>query len=99
VAYREAKLNAFRRQGPDALAVVPDGLGVELPGSARRVTFGPGGDMGLDGDTLTWRDEPLIDAGEIRIRGPHNRDNAMAAAAVALARGIAPEAVREALRT
>ena len=36
---------------------------------------------------------------EIDIRGPHNRRNAMAAAAVALARGVAPDAVRAGLRT
>ena len=34
---------------------------------------------------------------EIRLRGPHNRLNAMAAAAVTLARGMAPAAVREGL--
>ena len=34
---------------------------------------------------------------EVRLRGPHNRLNAMAAAAVTLARGMAPAAVREGL--
>jgi hypothetical protein len=36
---------------------------------------------------------------EIRLRGAHNRANAAAAAAIALARGIEPDAVRVALRT
>jgi UDP-N-acetylmuramoylalanine--D-glutamate ligase len=40
-----------------------------------------------------------MDAGEIRLPGAHNRENAMAAAAVALARGIDPEAVRAGLAT
>ena len=38
-------------------------------------------------------------AADIRIRGPHNRANAMAAAAVCLARGVPAEAVREGLET
>lgn len=82
VAYREAKLNAFRRQGPDAVAVAPADMAV--PGAARRVSFGDR--------------EPLPDA-EVGLPGLHNRRNAMAAAAVCLARGIDPDAVREGLRT
>jgi UDP-N-acetylmuramoylalanine--D-glutamate ligase len=37
--------------------------------------------------------------GELRLRGAHNQENAMAAAALALARGLPAEAVREALGT
>jgi UDP-N-acetylmuramoylalanine--D-glutamate ligase len=81
-AYREAKLNAFRRQGPDAVAVAPAGM--ELPGDARRVSF----------DDRS----PLPDA-EVGLPGSHNRRNAMAVAAVCLARGIDPDAVREGLRS
>ena len=48
--YREAKLQAFARQGPDAVAVAPEE--VELPGTARRL--GPadidGWDVGLRGE-------------------------------------------------
>jgi UDP-N-acetylmuramoylalanine--D-glutamate ligase len=40
-----------------------------------------------------------MDVGEIRLPGAHNRENAMAAAAVSLARGIAADAVREGLAT
>ncbi len=49
--------------------------------------------------TLFWRGEPLISASDIRLRGAHNRENAMAAAAVCLARGIDAAAVREGLAT
>jgi UDP-N-acetylmuramoylalanine--D-glutamate ligase len=83
-AYREAKLNAFRRQGPDAVAVAPVDLGVELPGDAHLVTFDDR--------------EPLPDT-EVGLRGLHNRENAMATAAVCLARGIDPDAVRAGLRS
>ncbi|MFL5817158.1 MAG: UDP-N-acetylmuramoyl-L-alanine--D-glutamate ligase [Conexibacter sp.] len=103
VAYREAKLNAFRRQGPEYVAVVPDALGIELPGAARRVTFGDtlGADMSYDAGsgTIRWGGESFMAAEEIRLRGPHNRENAMAAAAVALARGVDPDAVRAGLRS
>lgn len=42
---------------------------------------------------------PLLPTADIRIPGPHNLENAMAAAGAALAFGIAPEAVCETLRT
>jgi UDP-N-acetylmuramoylalanine--D-glutamate ligase len=41
----------------------------------------------------------LLAAGELRLRGRHNLENAMAAAAVCLARGVSEHHVREALRT
>jgi UDP-N-acetylmuramoylalanine--D-glutamate ligase len=40
-----------------------------------------------------------MEVSEIRLPGAHNRENAMAAAAVSLARGIGAEAVREGLAT
>jgi UDP-N-acetylmuramoylalanine--D-glutamate ligase len=57
--------------------------GIDLPGRARRVD--PGG-------------LPLP-ASEIRLRGPHNLENAVAAAAVAQAADLPPGSVAEALRT
>jgi UDP-N-acetylmuramoylalanine--D-glutamate ligase len=47
----------------------------------------------MDGATF-----PLIGTDEIRIPGPHNLENAMAAAGAALAFGIEPEAVADTLR-
>jgi UDP-N-acetylmuramoylalanine--D-glutamate ligase len=58
--------------------------GTHVPGEARRIEFG---------------EHDLEDVELIRLRGPHNRANAMAAAAVAAARGIDRDAIREALRT
>jgi UDP-N-acetylmuramoylalanine--D-glutamate ligase len=68
-------------------------------GAALRITFGPGSDADLReiGGDLQWRGEHLIATEEIGLRGRHNVENAMAAAAVCLARGIGAEAVREAL--
>ncbi|MDP9400130.1 MAG: UDP-N-acetylmuramoyl-L-alanine--D-glutamate ligase [Actinomycetota bacterium] len=91
-AYLAAKLRAFAHQGPGDVAVAPDGL--ELPGRARRVA--PLADR--DG-RLWWDDAPLVAHEAIRLRGVHNRANAAAAAALALARGLRADAVREALAT
>jgi UDP-N-acetylmuramoylalanine--D-glutamate ligase len=98
--YLAAKLRIFAFQGNDDVAVAPAGLAVEdLGGCARRVCFGPGGELDDRAGLLWWDDEPLIAHDEIRLRGAHNRANAAAAAAVALARGIDRDAVRAALRT
>ena len=101
-AYRAAKLRVFANQGNDDVAVAPLRLGVEdLGGCARRVCFGAGPEAELSdrAGRLWWVDEPLLAHDEIRLRGAHNRLNAMAAAAVCLARGVDPDAVREGLRT
>ena len=58
--------------------------GIEVPGKGRRIEFG---------------EHDLEDVEHIRLRGPHNRENAMAAAAVAAARGIDRDAIHTALRT
>src|SRR5207302_3882185 len=92
----------FTGQGNCAVAVAPSDLPVDdLGGCARRVCFGTGPEAELAdrAGQLWWAAEPLLRVQEIRLRGPHNRLNAMAAAAVTLARGIDPDAVREALRT
>jgi UDP-N-acetylmuramoylalanine--D-glutamate ligase len=96
-AYRAAKLEAFARQPPGALAVAPADLVGDLGGQADRVTFGRDGDVEDRDGRLWWRRAPL--ATEIRLRGAHNRENAMAAAAVCLARGLPADAVRQGLAT
>ena len=104
-AYRAAKLKIFANQGNDDIAVAPVGLGVEdLGGCARRICFGrfgahPPPEMAERAGQLWWADEPLIATGELALRGAHNRSNAMAAAAVCLARGVDADAVRDGLRT
>jgi UDP-N-acetylmuramoylalanine--D-glutamate ligase len=101
-AYRAAKLRVFAHQGNDDVAVAPLGLGVEdLGGCARRVCFGDGtqAELADRAGHLWWDDEPLLAVEEIALRGLHNRRNAMAAAAVCLARGVEVEAVRAGLRT
>jgi UDP-N-acetylmuramoylalanine--D-glutamate ligase len=98
-AYVAAKMAAFARQGPADLAVIPDD-GPEVPGAARRLRFGstPAADVHSDGASIWWRGTRVIGAAEIALRGPHNVKNAMAAAAVTLGRGVALDAVADALR-
>jgi UDP-N-acetylmuramoylalanine--D-glutamate ligase len=101
-AYHQAKLNVFARQGNDDIAVAPEGLGVpDLGGCARRVCFGdsPEDELSLRADTLWWDQTPLLRTDELALRGPHNVRNAMAAAAVALARGLPIDAVRAGLKS
>ena len=96
--YREAKLRAFARQPAGAVAVAPPQF--DLPGLARRVTVGGGGsDLAERDGRLLWRERPLMVVSDLRLRGAHNLENAMAAAAAALATDVPEEAVVEALRT
>jgi UDP-N-acetylmuramoylalanine--D-glutamate ligase len=89
--YVAAKLKVFANQDRDDVAVAPADLGLgELPGKARRVLFGP---------RLPPELEPLIGLDELSLPGEHNRQNAIAAAAVCLARGLEHEAIAAGLRT
>ena len=93
-AYRDAKLKVFANQRPEDVAVLPAGFDAEV--TATRVTFG-GGDLEHRDGALWWRGERLMDAASIRLRGAHNLENAMGAAATALACGWPAAAVRDTL--
>jgi UDP-N-acetylmuramoylalanine--D-glutamate ligase len=97
-AYVAAKLALFAHQGPEDLAVLPAD-GPAVPGRAARLTFGddPAADVRHDGEWLWWRGERLLRAADVRLRGAHNRANAMAAAAVTLGRGLPRQGVLDAL--
>jgi len=82
-AYVRAKLRVFENQTEDDVAVLPADLDIAIPGDARQVRW----------------DVTDAEAWKIGLRGRHNAQNAMAAAAVCLARGIDEDAVREGLRT
>jgi UDP-N-acetylmuramoylalanine--D-glutamate ligase len=101
-AYVAAKLRIFAGQGNDDVAVAPVDLEIEdLGGCARRVLFGSGAgaEMSDRAGHLWWDEQPIVRVDEIALPGEHNRQNAMAAAAVCLARGIDPRAVASGLRT
>jgi UDP-N-acetylmuramoylalanine--D-glutamate ligase len=97
--YLAAKLRVFQNQDEDDVAVLPSGFAGQQ-GRARTLRFG-GEDAYLaerDGE-LWWDGARMMAAAELRLRGAHNLENAMAAAAAALARGIGSEHVRAALHT
>jgi UDP-N-acetylmuramoylalanine--D-glutamate ligase len=108
-AYAEAKLRIFQNQTHEDVAVVPetlrglvDGLGVE-PGDWRgeQVVFGRGcaADLREREGELLWRRERLLAVSELSLPGAHNRENAMAAAAACLARGLDAGAVVAGLKS
>jgi UDP-N-acetylmuramoylalanine--D-glutamate ligase len=100
-AYVAAKLRIFINQGNDDVAVAPVDLQVEdLGGCARRVPFGsrPDAELADRAGYLWWDERPLVAVDRIALPGAHNRQNAMAAAAVCLARGIDGEAVATGLQ-
>jgi UDP-N-acetylmuramoylalanine--D-glutamate ligase len=111
-AYRAAKLRIFAHQPEGATAVLWDQCDVDpaaLGGRARELRFGEdtGDAVRLRDGQLWWHadadaDRPealaLVAVEELALRGAHNVQNAMAVAAVCLARGIDVEALRAGLR-
>ncbi len=102
--YVASKLRIFANQGNDDVAVAPVDLEIEdLGGCARRVLFGGAGgsdsELSERAGQLWWDEQPLLAVDEVSLPGAHNRANAMAAAAVCLARGVDPAAVADGLRS
>jgi UDP-N-acetylmuramoylalanine--D-glutamate ligase len=111
-AYRAAKLNVFARQRDGDLAVIAAGVEVDLArlgSGALEVRFGSdsSAQLQLREGRIWWEGniagaaapgQPLVAVTELSLRGSHNVCNAMAAAAVCLARGVDIDAVRAGLR-
>jgi UDP-N-acetylmuramoylalanine--D-glutamate ligase len=105
--YLRAKLRIFANQGNDDVAVFnadePALEGRDLGGCARRIPYCRGADpdcaVSINEDVLFVGSEPLMEVAELSLPGPHNADNAMAAAVAATAMGIDRGSIHEALRT
>src|SRR5262249_17350200 len=109
--YLAAKLRIFATQGNDDFAVyngqTEELRDRDLGGCARRIRFCPAESSAADPDcelslrdgVIFSEDEALIRADELRLLGSHNVENAMAAAAAALASGLPRDAVAEGLRS
>jgi len=96
-AYRGAKERIFANQTTEDWAVTPADLVPSGPGAW--AGFGRGGDAEVVDGEIHFRGEALMPVDDLRIRGAHNLDNALAATAAALAGGdVAPAAVATALR-
>ncbi|HEU4723879.1 MAG TPA: UDP-N-acetylmuramoyl-L-alanine--D-glutamate ligase [Candidatus Eisenbacteria bacterium] len=108
--YAALKGRLFEQQGEEDFRVQPLGdariTALLRPMRSRPLWFGfadPTGDgVWLDGDSLRWRfggsHGTLLRRDEVALPGPHNTENVCAAAAAAIAVGIAPSAVAKALR-
>jgi UDP-N-acetylmuramoylalanine--D-glutamate ligase len=107
--YAEAKRALFRRMGPEAVAVLnaDDAWTLEVPGSARhrlfsrvrRVDDGCWADLkGARGRVVETvpghKPLELFQASDVPLAGVQNLENAMAAALLARAVGVEPEAIR-----
>ncbi len=100
--YRDAKLRLFAAQAPGDLAILPAGLEATGAAPSRRTYDGPAGR-----DAAAWAEGGLHVSGlgrvagwdEIALRGRHNRQNAMAAAALAAHAGLGAEALATGLRS
>ncbi len=109
--YIAAKCRIFENQTEDDFAVLnyddPIVRGMKDMTKARKIWFSLESEV-LNGvfmrqDKMIWRhdgcDTELICAGELKIPGAHNIQNALCAAGLALCMGIEPETVRGVLRT
>ncbi|MGN6373464.1 MAG: UDP-N-acetylmuramoyl-L-alanine--D-glutamate ligase [Solirubrobacteraceae bacterium] len=99
--YTAAKLEIFARQSAEQLAVLPADMPLEgAGGHARRIRFGlhESAELHQREGELWWQGRRLMGVSEVRLRGAHTLQTAMAAAAVCLARGLDPVAVLDALR-
>jgi UDP-N-acetylmuramoylalanine--D-glutamate ligase len=102
--YARAKGNAFVRQTPEDLAIVPVGDAVCLAqaarGQGRVVSFGPGGSVDVTADAIVDRStgEHYARRG-IALVGGHNATNVAAAIAAVRPFGVAPRTIRRVLET
>ncbi|MBJ7342915.1 MAG: UDP-N-acetylmuramoyl-L-alanine--D-glutamate ligase, partial [Solirubrobacteraceae bacterium] len=102
-SYRRAKLELFAFQDEDDYAVGRAAMLKLAGGGARRVTVDLSGDdaaeIELRDGLICWNGTALLAASEVRLRGAHNLENALCAAAAALSAGIPGEAVVSALKS
>ncbi len=100
--YAAAKARIWAQQGPGDVAVVPVADPTIEPYArnirSKIVTFGAGGDVGIDGAWLVAHGQRVVAIEDLVRQRPHDLANASAAAAVALAMGADPSMVAEELR-
>jgi UDP-N-acetylmuramoylalanine--D-glutamate ligase len=101
--YARAKGNAFVRQTPDDVAVIPAGdelcLRQAERGHARIVTFGPGGDIDVTADAVVDRASgERFERSAFALAGGHNALNVAAAVACVRPFAIPAGTIRSVLR-
>jgi len=102
-SYRRAKLELFAFQDQDDFAVGPEAMLELTGGGAQRVSVSAdaqhSAELELRDGLICWKGAALLAASEVRLRGAHNLENALCAAAAALSAGIEGEAVIAALKS
>ena len=102
-SYRRAKLELFAFQDQDDFAVGPEAMLELAGGGAQRVSVSAdaqhSAELELRDGLICWKGAALLAASEVRLRGAHNLENALCAAAAALSAGIEGEAVIAALKS
>jgi UDP-N-acetylmuramoylalanine--D-glutamate ligase len=103
-SYAAAKAKLWANAGPHDAAVAnaedPVVLEAARASRARLVTFGlAAGDWRVAGEQLVGPDGPVVAVAELARDLPHDRANALAAAATATAAGATPDAVASVLRS
>ncbi len=102
-SYRRAKLELFAFQDQDDFAVGPEAMLELTGGGAQRVSVSAdaqhSAELELRDGLICWQGTALLAASEVRLRGAHNLENALCAAAAALSLGIDGEAVTAALKS
>lgn len=102
-AYVAAKKRIFRFQRPgDALILnAADALAAECAAQApgEVVRFGDDGQARAEGGWVVWRGRRVLPVNDIRLPGAHNRENVLAAVAIAGRLGAPMEAVADVVRT
>lgn len=104
--YRQLKANLVRYQGPTDIAVLnhddPEVRALEALVKGRLVWYTMTGDLEGEGVFVKdgWAyfrsgegDSPLFALDWLTLRGRHNQQNAVAAAAIAMAAGVSPDAI------
>ncbi|MCX6957262.1 MAG: UDP-N-acetylmuramoyl-L-alanine--D-glutamate ligase [Verrucomicrobiae bacterium] len=102
--YREAKLRIFRNQKSDDIVIIPKNFDSEglFPLIAKKITFSSQdaeADFFFDGESISYRCEPLLEMSQTELRGAHNAENIMAALAVGVALNVAPQKMLKGIST
>ncbi len=97
-AYHAAKQRIFANQIAGDLALLPSGLELATgAATVRRFGRDPGADLQIGPHELRRDGAVLVELDRLAVHGPHNAENAAAAALVALELGLSPAQVADGL--
>jgi UDP-N-acetylmuramoylalanine--D-glutamate ligase len=100
-SYANSKKKIWEQQKADDLTILPYGdefINSMYKGAASQLlTFGPGGDVSVQGSHIVDRDEKIVAIQKMPLRRPHDLLNACAAVAIAREMGAKAQAVESVL--